>query len=255
MPVRKKLSVHLHTVFHCDVTSRSIDWLIDWLIDYPSIDWLIGSLIDWLIGPFIDWLIGPLIDWLIDWLIDGLIGSLIDWLIERLIDWLIRSLVFDFILTFRPPVRKITALSELRSAETKHSVFFIIVTGDQSSGGALRTEYGDIAEKLMTLTYFYETNSKLASGVKHDWSAIKILWLWVFSIVVFWLFAERSPERLDHCGRLQGQQIFHVRRSWWDPFDGMDWTGEDAVVPEDHRRQFLPAGGTEKTHCHGCWWD
>ncbi|OQV21430.1 Protein disulfide-isomerase TMX3 [Hypsibius exemplaris] len=62
-----------------------------------------------------------------------------------------------------PAVRKLTELSELRAAEGKNEVFFVIVTGENSSG-ELRQEYGNIAQTLMTTTYFYETDSKLASG-------------------------------------------------------------------------------------------
>ena len=60
--------------------SRSIDWLIDWLVDC-SIHWLI------------DWLSGWLIDWAVDWLID--------WFTERSIDWLIDWLILRFQSFFR----------------------------------------------------------------------------------------------------------------------------------------------------------
>jgi hypothetical protein len=81
---------------------------------------------------------------------------------------------WNFQIFFRPAVRKISALSELRTAETKHTVFFIIVTGEKGTGD-LRSEYADIAQTLMTSTYFYETDSRLASGVSLLCRILKLL--------------------------------------------------------------------------------
>ena len=64
----------------------------------------------------------------------------------------------------RPAVRKITALGDLRAAEAKNPVFFIIIEGEKSSG-ELRREYQEVAEELLTSVYFYETETRLATGV------------------------------------------------------------------------------------------
>lgn len=64
----------------------------------------------------------------------------------------------------RPAVRRISALQDLRAAEAKNNVFFVIIEGEQSSGDQ-RKEYQEVAEELLTSLYFYETDTRLATGV------------------------------------------------------------------------------------------
>ena len=96
-----------------------IDWLIDWLIDFPLIDWLIDFcdwLIDWLID-FCDWFFDWLIDFLVDWLIDWLIFPLIEWFFGRLIDWFLWLELWStyrFVVDARPVDRNVNAALSLR---------------------------------------------------------------------------------------------------------------------------------------------
>ncbi|XP_055348922.1 protein disulfide-isomerase TMX3-like isoform X2 [Paramacrobiotus metropolitanus] len=66
-----------------------------------------------------------------------------------------------------PAVRKISSLGDLHAVEKKGEVFFILIVEKGATDGAetgLAADYAQTADQLMASTYFYQTDSLIASG-------------------------------------------------------------------------------------------
>lgn len=76
-------------------------WLVDWLVSWGLIDWLIGLLVVWLICWLSAWLVCFIDGWLIDQLVNWLTDWLNNWAINDLQIYYLHIVATNFRKTFK----------------------------------------------------------------------------------------------------------------------------------------------------------